>query len=412
LEEALKQDKKISLIFLSLVQIDTLNDRGIYQDLLREFVNNGHNVTVVCPVERKTKLPTRIIYEEKTTILQVKTLNIQKSSLFEKGIATLSLNFFLKKAFNKYLESKKYDLILYATPPITIANLVGWLKQKYSAKTYLLLKDIFPQNAVDMKLLNKGSIMHRYFVNKEKILYQLSDKIGCMSPANQSYILIHNPTLEGKLEVNHNSLDLTRINSKKKERIEVANRFGFPADDVIFLYGGNLGKPQGIEFLIEIIKDSSTKNTNAFFLIIGDGTEYDKLSIWFIKNKPKNAKLIKHLPKSDFDEISACCSVGMILLRNEFTIPNFPSRLLTYLENKMPVLAITDRVSDIGPIAEENNFGRWSQFGDLENVTNQISLFTRDAIFRTKLGSNGFYFMEKEYDVKISYEKIISFSFN
>ena len=408
MEKTLKQDKKSSLIFLSLLQVDTLQDRGIYHDLLRVFVKNGYQVTVVCPIERRTKIATRIIKEDQTTILQVKTLNIQKTSFFEKGFATITLNYFLKRAIKKYLGSKEYELIVYATPPITIASLIGWLKQKYSAKTYLLLKDIFPQNAVDMKLLKKGSLVHRYFVNKEKFLYLLSDKIGCMSPANQSYILKHNPELEGKLELNPNSLDLTRINIRNKERNEVAQKFGFQADDVIFLYGGNLGKPQGIDFLIEIIKDSSLKNTNAFFLIIGDGTEYDKLSTWFIINKPTNAKLIKYLPKSDFDEIAACCDVGMILLRKEFTIPNFPSRLLTYLENKMSVLAITDNVSDIGKIAEENNFGRWCQFGDLEAVKQKISLLSKDKNLRLELGNNGFEFMLKEYDVETSYNKVVT----
>lgn len=407
MEEILKQDKKINIIFLSLVQIDSLNDRGIYQDLLREFVNNWHNVTVVCPVERRTKLPTHIIYDEKATILQVRTLNIQKSSFFEKGFATITLNYFLKSAIKKYLSSKEYDLILYATPPITIASLIGWLKQKYSAKTYLLLKDIFPQNAVDMKLLRNGFFLHRYFMNKEKILYLLSDKIGCMSPANQSYILKHHPELEGKLEVNPNSLDLNRINIRNKGRNEVAKKFGFQADDVIFLYGGNLGKPQGIDFLIDIIKYSSLKNINAFFLIIGDGTEYNKLSTWFIINKPTNAKLIKHLPKYDFDEIAACCDVGMILLRKEFTIPNFPSRLLTYLENKMPVLAITDSVSDVGKIAEENNFGSWCHFGDLEAVKQKISLLSKDKNLRLELGNNGFDYMIKNYNVETSYNRIV-----
>ncbi len=389
------------------MQIETLNERGIYHDLLREFVKNGHEVTIVCPVERRTKLPTRILYEEGVTILQVRTLNIQKTSILEKGIATITLIHFLKRAINKYFNDRIFDLILYATPPITLTNLVSWLKHKHNAKTYLLLKDIFPQNAIDLKILKKESFLYRYFINKEKLLYKLSDKIGCMSPANQTYILKHNPELSGTVEVNPNSLDLNRINRKRKERSEVENKLGLPSDAIVFLYGGNLGKPQGIDFLTQIISEANSNNKNAFFLIIGDGTEYSKLFNWFTDNKPTNAKLIKHLPKSDFDEIAACCDVGIILLRKEFTIPNFPSRLLTYLENKMPVLAITDNVSDIGPIAENNNFGKWCLFGNNEEVTKEISFFIDNEELRKQMGINGFEFMLKEYDTKISHNKIM-----
>ena len=42
------------------------------------------------------------------------------------------------------------------------------------------------------------------------------------------------------------------------------------------------------------------------------------------------------LPKKTFDKISLHCDVGLILLRNNYTIPNFPSRLLAYLENSIP----------------------------------------------------------------------------
>ena len=390
------------------MQIETLNERGIYHDLLREFVKNGHEVTIVCPVERRTKLPTRILYEEGVTILQVRTLNIQKTSILEKGIATITLIHFLKRAINKYFNDKIFDLILYATPPITLTNLVSWLKHKHNAKTYLLLKDIFPQNAIDLKILKKESFLHRYFKNKEKLLYKLSDKIGCMSPANQTYILKQNPELSGTVEVNPNSLDLNRINRKRKERSEVDNKLDLPSDAIVFLYGGNLGKPQGIDFLTQIISEANSNNKNAFFLIIGDGTEYSKLFKWFTDNKPVNAKLIKHLPKSDFDEIAACCDVGIILLRKEFTIPNFPSRLLTYLENKMPVLAITDNVSDIGPISENNNFGKWCLFGNNEEVTKEISFFIDNEELRKQMGINGFEFMLKEYNTKISHNKIMS----
>jgi hypothetical protein len=148
----------LKIIFLSLVHINTLEERGIYQDLLRQFVKSGHELTIVCPVERRTGLPTRLLQETGTTILHVRTLNVQKAPIWEKGLATISLNILLQRAIKKHLSAASFDLILYATPPITTTRLIRWLKQRDGAKSYLLLKDIFPQNAVDMGMIRNNSL--------------------------------------------------------------------------------------------------------------------------------------------------------------------------------------------------------------------------------------------------------------
>jgi hypothetical protein len=396
------------VIFLSLVQINSLDEKGIYQDLLRQFIKYGHEVIVVCPVERREGLSTRIINEGSTTILQVRTLNIQKSPLWEKGIATILLNMLLKRAIKKYLKSCSFDLILYATPPITITGLIYWLKKRNGAKTYLLLKDIFPQNAVDIGIFGNNSILHRYFKRQEQILYDLSDRIGCMSPANVSYMCDKHPELQGRVEVNPNSIDITRVNICHLNRAEVLKKWGISNDSVVYLYGGNLGKPQGTTFLLKLLEDDAI-HPAAFFLIVGDGTDYFALKSWFDKWQPKNAKLIQRLPKQEFDILASCCDVGLILLRREFTIPNFPSRLLTYLENKIPVLAITDSVSDIGPIALSAGFGNWCLYGEHGAALNLITVFCEQPEMRKIMGEAGFNFMKIQYDVDISYQKIINF---
>ena len=395
------------VIFISLVQINTLEERGIYQDLLRQFVFNGHEVTVVCPVERRTGLPTKVIKENAASILQVRTLNVQKAPIWEKGIATLSLNWVLQKAIRQHFADSTFDLILYATPPITITGLVTWLKNRNRAKTYLLLKDIFPQNAVDMGMFGRRSLLHIYFKGKEQKLYEVSDRIGCMSPANVQYIRKHHPTIASKLEENPNAVDLTKISGAAVDRVSVFQKWSIPAHAVVYLYGGNLGKPQGTSFLLSLIAESQ-QLLNAFFLIVGDGTEYALLKEWFDAHQPSNAKLIQRMERVAFDELAACCDVGLILLRKEFTIPNFPSRLLTYLENKMPVLAITDATSDIGIIAERSGFGIWCLYGDRKAALRQMFILTNNVDLRNQMGRIGFSFMKKRYDVKNSYNKIIN----
>jgi glycosyltransferase involved in cell wall biosynthesis len=398
----------MKVLFLTLSRIDSLEKRGIYHDLLRQFKLNNFEVVVVCPVERRTGKTTKLLFSNDIRILQVKTFNIQKTAIWEKVLGTLTINYFFKSAIKKHLNDKNFDLILYSTPPITLSKLILWLKVKYSSYTYLLLKDIFPQNAIDLKMIKKNSLIHKYFLKHEKNLYENSDMIGCMSPANQKYMQYHFPNLIGKIEINPNSIEILEKKEDENLRIKLFKKYSIPNDSILFIYGGNLGKPQGPFFLTEIINKSYTLTPNAFFLIIGSGTEYKNLKKWFNKNKPSNAILIGELPEKEYNQIVLSSDVGLILLKSDFTIPNFPSRLLSYLENKKPVLSITDDVSDVGLISENEGFGKWAKYGDIENVLEKILFFVENDEIRSKMGQTGFGFLLKNYDVKITYNKIVN----
>ena len=54
-----------------------------------------------------------------------------------------------------------------------------------------------------------------------------------------------------------------------------------------------------------------------------------------------------------------------IFLDHRFTIPNFPSRLLGYMQAKLPVLACTDKNTDIGKVVVEGGFGWWCESNDV-----------------------------------------------
>ncbi len=395
----------MKIFFLTLARIDNIEAQGIYPDLLRKFRDNGHEVTIVCPTERKYGNKTKYIQEGGVRILNVWTTNIQKTNLLEKGITTLLIEFYFYLAIKKYVNYKDVDLILYSTPPITFTYLIKQLKKASNAKTYLLLKDIFPQNAVDLDLIKYGGILYNYFRRKEKVLYEISDFIGCMSPANLNYIVDNNPEIDRKkLEVNPNSIEVIANSFGLDNDLYI--KFNIPRNKVLFVFGGNLGKPQGVEFLkSNIAYCSSIKE--AFFLIVGDGTEYNSFSKWIQNENITNALLINELPKFEYDEIIKLSHVGLIFLNPAFKIPNFPSRILSYMQNSLPVICATDLVSDIGDIAINNNFGFKCLTSDPKAFYKCVNELINSDL-RLKMGKNGFEFLKAEFSVEISYNRIIN----
>lgn len=397
----------MNILFLTLCRITDVNERGIYTDLMRKMRDEGHKVFIVTPSERRYKCKTGLKDQNDMKILNVRTLNIQKTNVIEKGIGTIILENQFHKAILKYLSNVKVDIVIYSTPPITLTKVIASVKKRTGAASYLLLKDIFPQNAVDLGMMSKHGFLYKYFRLKEKKLYNISDYIGCMSPANVRYVLSHNPKLSPlKVEVCPNSIELSEKISVVDRRKELRAEYKIPSDSTVFIYGGNLGKPQGVEFLIEVI-NSNQNNKGCYFVVIGSGTEYYKVKRWFDENHPGNAMLIPGLPKEEYDLLVQACDVGLIFLDRRFTIPNYPSRLLTYLEFRKPVLAATDVNTDLGRIAEYNHYGFWSESGDIRSFNRNLARFVEDPSIIKSMGEAGYDYLLKNYTVDNSCSQIL-----
>ena len=423
----------MNLIFITLSNINDISQRGIYADLMRKFRDEGHGVYIVSSAERRTGIKTGLHDVDGVKILKVQTLNVQKTNVVEKGVGQLLMERLYKRAIKKYLGDKQFDLILYSTPPITFTKVVESLKkQNPKAISYLLLKDIFPQNAVDIGMFSEGSLFNKYFRRKEVALYKTSDYIGCMSPANVEFLLKHNGFLDkGRVEVAPNSIYLSdnpndnpndNLNDnpnfndnddaewakQQTERLYIRSKYALPKDKPIFIYGGNLGKPQGIDYLIKCL-DANKNREDCYFVIVGNGTEYAKLKSWYNATLNHNAnlsvKLMARLPKEDYDMLVRSCDVGMIFLDHRFTIPNYPSRLLPYLEYKTPVVCCTDPNTDIGRIAEKNGYGYWCESLKPEDFTALVDKMLKSD--RKAMGERGYDFLKQNYTVEHTYNAIM-----
>ena len=399
----------MNLIFLTLARIENIEQRGIYSDLMRKFRDEGHNVYIVCPAERRLGVNSSLIDSHGVHILNVRTLNIQKTNIVEKGLGTLLLESQFKAAIKKYLKGIKFDLITYSTPPITFTNVVKYLKkQNPQAVSYLQLKDIFPQNAVDIGMFSASSLFYKYFRKKEVGLYKASDYIGCMSPANVKFVLEHNDYIDSnKVEVAPNSVSLCADNDVAVSlgNKAIKEKYGLPSDKPIFIYGGNLGKPQGIDFLIKCL-DACKNRQDCYFVVIGTGTEFPKLKHWYEESKPSAVKVMSGLPKNDYDRLVKACDVGLIFLDYRFTIPNYPSRLLSYLENRMPVICATDVNTDMGPIAEQNGYGYWCESVKATDFVALVDKMLKSDI--AGMGDKGYQFLCENYLVDHTYQAIIN----
>ena len=380
----------MNILYLSAVPFKIDKNPSIYTDLVQELTSFGDKVTVISVDNNLKPFQIKKISQKNIDLIYIGSFKLYNVNIFRKGLSILSLPFFMRRAI-KSLDLKKIEVVLYETPPITWAEIVKEIKRKNKIKSFLMLKDIFPQNAVDIGLMKKDGFIFKYFKRKEKLLYEISDYIGCMSKGNMDYVLKNNPEIL-KEKVCYFP------NTKKDTGNEKIN---FEKEKLQFVYGGNMGLPQGVLNIAPAI--SYFKNDrNIEFIFVGKGTEWNKINEYF--KEQKNVKVLESLPREEYEKLLSSCDAGFILLDSRFTIPNYPSRTLAYLEKGIPIIAATDRNTDIKDLIQDNNVGLWSCSDDIDSLIKNIKIMKENKEKRKEFSKNARELFLKEFQVEKSVE--------
>lgn len=393
----------MNILFIMLA-FPKLEEPSMYTSLVREFKRNGHSVYPVAPLIPEYN-HTGLYEENGVKVLRVKTLDLFDNNLFKKGVANLSLSFLYKKAIKKYWRDLRIDVIVVPTPSVLFADVVTEMAGHYKAKVYLMLKDIFPQNAVDLGMMKKNGLIYRYFRSKEKKLYKSAEWIGCTSQGNIDYLLAHNQVTT-KVHILNNCSEPIALNIDDDLKNKVRKEYGL-RDNFVVVFGGNMGKPQQLENVILLAK-SCEVFPDVIFLIIGKGTQLSRLKDLVENEQLHNVKLIDKLPLLKYRELVSSCDIGLISLHKNFTVPNTPYKLNDYFALHLPVLASIDHGTDLGKILVENEAGLYAYADKPDNLFEQFKRLYLNADLRKKMGYNGNKFFNANMTIRIAYKTMLS----
>ena len=382
-------------------------ERNLYSDLMNEFVRQGHSVFVAYADDQVEK--TQLCNKGEISVLRIATSPMRKMNKFRKAIAFLTLGKRIEKAIQNNWIAIGFDLIIGHSPPITLSRLFKSLKEELASPVYYLLKDIWPQGPADLGFIKKRGFVYNFFRFHEQRLYRTVDYIGCMSPSNVEYVLKNNAFLsENKVEVCPNTISPRNLKAHE-EIASVRNRFDIPEDAIVFIFSGNIGRAHGLDFYLKAI-DRAKHIENAFFMIGGSGQSFDYVVREVEMRGIENLRYYKRLPSDEFDSLLLASDVGVVLLDARYTVPQFPSRLLAYLEAEKPVLCSVNAQTDIGTIVEKSGCGLSTLHGDLLAFEKAVKFFcdAKNTKLIKEMGQKSHDLLLREFASRRSYEIIMN----
>lgn len=391
----------MKVLFTLLKSPQDLNNSGMYADLIMEFKRNGHEVTVIGGTQDSTKL----YLDQGVRILRVKSMPIlYVKNLIKKGIGMATLPWSLMRAYSKHLKNETFDWIIMPTPPITLIDVVKYIKKKSGAKLYTILRDIHPQSSASLGEI-KYKWMVDYLYKRSDTGYNLSDIIGCMSPENINFIhKEHRISSNTKCTVLYNWMNYSSYQEENYE--ELRSKYNL-SDKFVVLFGGNIGLGQCVENIADLAKHYLS-NDNIRFVIIGKGVKKYALQEIAKQQGLNNMLFLDFMPRDEYLRFVKSVDIGLISIHGNNAAPTCPSKVLSYMSLKIPVLALINKNSDYGQVfLDQPGAGLWAVASEKAHVYAQFDKLYTNADLRKQMGEKGYKFYCENLTTQKAYSEMI-----
>jgi glycosyltransferase involved in cell wall biosynthesis len=321
------------------------------RDLALEFARQGHDVAVLVPTP-DYDVDFRLEDFHGVQVIRIRVPQNKNISYVQRAIseALMPLSVVWTLYRHRFLRKEWQGVVCYA-PSIFLGPIVMALRKANRCSSYLIIRDIFPQWALDMGLMSKGL---PYYLLKlvESYLYSASDVIGVQTQGNLPYFSEWiRRRKKRRLEVLQNWLSEAPLKG-----CSISVQGSVLSGRKIFVYAGNMGCAQGIEIILDLA-DRFIHDDSVGFLLVGRGSEADRLQNECLKRGLNNTLFFDEIEPDEIPGLYDQCHVGLVVLDPRHKTHNIPGKFLSYMQAGLPVLASINPGNDLVAVIERNRVG-------------------------------------------------------
>ncbi len=373
------------------------------RDLTREFVRQGHSLCVLLPAIDQFE-SWKLEDFDGAQVLRLKAPKTKGVGFVRRTLAELAMPFAMLQHLRKSpLAKERWDAVLWYAPSIFHGPLVGALKKSSHCKSYLIIRDIFPEWAVDMGLMGRRGLPYRFFNAVARYQYSVADVIGVQTPGNQRYFDQWKKEYPGReLEVLQNWLG-----KPAQSRCSIRVSETALAGRKVFVYAGNMGVAQGIGILLDLAETLRSRS-DVGFLFVGRGSDSTRLKIAAQSRQLDNVVFFEEIDPDEIPDLYAQCDVGIVALDPRHKSHNIPGKFLTYMQSGLPVLANINECNDLARMIIDERVGQVCE----TNRVDELRLLTEKLLDQigidTDFSSRCVTLFEREFAVANAVKQIVT----
>lgn len=329
------------------------------RDLCREFARQGHHITVMLPAPRLSD-PWLLEEIDGVQVLRLRAPSTKDISYFRRTLAELVMSYSMLRNLNRSpTAGVKWDAVLWYVPSIFHGPLARALKTTSNCAGYLIVRDIFPEWAVDTGLMGKG-LPYWFFRVVARLQYEIADIIGVQTAGNLQYFRDWARLPGRRIEVLPNW-----VGAASRAHCSIRISHTHLAGRRIFVYAGNMGVAQGMDILLDLASRLQIRS-DVGFIFVGRGSEARRLSTIAKRRQLDNVLFFDEIDPDEIPALYAQCDVGLLALDPRHRTHNIPGKFLTYMQSGLPVLANVNPNNDLVELIRNNKVGMVSEQNSVE----------------------------------------------
>lgn len=348
---------------------------NLVEDLLESFAIHGWKTDVFTPT------PTRGVTNEQRKEYSKKRIEskydgnlvIHRMHLYREGksffgrairYVLFSIECFWKAA------TVPADFIFTGSGPPTQGVVVGLAKKVSGKKVIYNLQDIFPDSLVTSGYCGEDSILMKIGHAMENFTYRNADHIITITDDMKTNIM-KKGVPEEKISVIRNWIDTDKVRPVPRNENTLFDELKLSREKFYVVYAGNIGKVQGIDVIVEAAK-LLNEYADICFLIIGNGSEEDRIKQMIVDKGLKNTFIFPLQPSDRAAEVYSMADVCVISCKPGTGGSGMPSKTWTIMAAGAPIIASFDRNSEMERTIEDANCGYCADSGDAEALSKAI----------------------------------------
>lgn len=379
-------------------------------ELAEELTHRGYQVTVVtCWPQynldpNNKKIFSEVMTENGVQVIRMKHLAHHNVNFIVRGIAQLILPYLFIRKIKQHVH-KKVDAVIVYSPPLPLAFVGAWAKKKWGAKNILNVQDLFPQNAIDLGVL-KNKFIILFFQWMEKWNYQHADVVTTHSLGNRDLLATLYPNVKDKIKILHNWVDVAAHQNEMTQK-DFRTLFGL-RNKFVAVFAGVIGPSQNLSILIDAAEKLQHLK-ELCILIVGDGSEKQKLVEQAEKNNLSNVVFKPFISREEYGDLLKACNVGLVSLSSKNKTPVVPGKILGYMAAGLPVVAFLNKESDGHEIIKNAQCGYSVVSNDLSEIVSVITRAYENKDHCKWLGESGLSYVKNNFSKESCVTEIETF---
>jgi glycosyltransferase involved in cell wall biosynthesis len=376
-----------------------------WNEMTRIWIECGHSVTVLAGNVHYMSGPgneRQPAFSEYTSAGGARVISCYVAPGYHSGFVGRIwsyLSFVLSALFaGLFLVKTKCDAVIVTSPPLFVGVAGWWIAIVKRIPFVFEVRDLWPESAIETGVL-KNRLLIRLSFWLEAILYRKSSLINVLTPAFRDFLINTKRVRTEKIILIPNAADFVLADKiyAGQDRNAFRNNLGWE-NRFVLIYAGAHGVSNS---LTQILRAAALlSDTNAHFVLIGDGPEKRSLIAEAHAKGLNNITFIDPLPKPEVLKYICAADAGMSVLKQaEIFKTIYSNKTFDYFSCQKPVLLAIDGASR--ELVESANAGVFVEPENPQDLAGKIRYYMDNPSVAASQGVNGYLFAKKHFDREV-----------